>query len=213
MGGHDPYSSSKGCSELVTSAYRHSFFPLEKYPLHRVALATARAGNVIGGGDWAKDRLVPDILAAFARKEPVVIRNPRATRPWQHVLEPLRGYLVLAEKLHEHGPEYAEAWNFGPHGDDARPVEWIARELAKRWGDGARWQAGAGEHPHEANYLKLDISKAAARLAWQPTLRLQQALDLVVEWARPRQAGTDLRALTLRQIADYQAQSIAPLAS
>jgi CDP-glucose 4,6-dehydratase len=213
MGGYDPYSSSKGCSELVTSAYRNSFFPADKYPQHRVALASGRAGNVIGGGDWAKDRLIPDILAAFARNEPVVIRSPHATRPWQHVLEPLRGYLVLAEKLYEHGPEYAEGWNFGPYGDDAQPVEWITRELAKKWGEGARWELSAGEHPHEANYLKLDISKAGARLKWQPTLRLHQALDLIVEWARARQSGGDLRALTLRQIADYQARSLSPLSS
>jgi len=210
MGGFDPYSSSKGCAELVTSAYRNSYFPAEKYAQHRVALASARAGNVIGGGDWAKDRLIPDIVAAFARHEPVVIRSPNATRPWQHVLEPLRGYLMLAEKLHAEGPAFAEGWNFGPQGDDAQPVEWITRALARKWGAGARWELNPGEHPHEANYLKLDISKTGARLKWHPVLRLDGALDLIVEWARARQFGADLRALTLRQIADYQDRTTRP---
>ncbi len=210
MGGYDPYSSSKGCSELVTAAYRNSYFSAEKYGQHRVALASARAGNVIGGGDWAQDRLIPDIVAAFAKGEPVVIRNPTATRPWQHVLEPLRGYLVLAEKLFNEGPDFAEAWNFGPRGDDARPVEWIARELAKKWGAGASWEISGGEHPHEAGYLKLDVSKASARLDWQPTMHLHEALDLIVEWTRAQRSGVDLRALTLRQIAAYQAKTTCP---
>lgn len=210
MGGFDPYSSSKGCSELVTSAYRNSFFPPARYDQHRVAVATARAGNVIGGGDWAKDRLIPDIVAAFAKGEPVVIRNPGATRPWQHVLEPLRGYLTLAERLYERGGAFAEAWNFGPHGDDAQPVEWITRELAGLWGPDARWTLSSGEHPHEAGYLKLDISKAAAHLHWTPALRIRQALGLVVDWARGWQAAGDVRALTLQQISDYQSQALRP---
>lgn len=205
MGGFDPYSNSKGCAELVTAAYRNSFFNAAKYDEHHVALATARAGNVIGGGDWAEDRLIPDILAAFADARPVVIRNPHATRPWQHVLEPLRGYLALAEKLYTEGPAFAEAWNFGPHGDDARPVEWIVRQLAEKWADGAHWQIDGGDHPHEATYLKLDISKAAQYLNWQPAMRLEQALGLIVDWARARQTGADLRLLTQAQIQSYQA--------
>lgn len=210
MGGYDPYSNSKGCAELVSSAYRSSFFSPHTHAQHGVALATARAGNVIGGGDWAKDRLIPDILAAFEKAQPVVIRNPHATRPWQHVLEPLRGYLTLAEKLYAEGTAFAEGWNFGPHSDDARPVEWIVRRLAEQWPDGASWKIDAGEHPHEANYLKLDISKAGHRLNWHPAMRLEQALGLIVEWARARQAGADLRALTQDQILAYQAQALLP---
>lgn len=211
MGGYDPYSSSKGCAELVTSAYRNSFFPAARHAQHGVALASARAGNVIGGGDWAKDRLIPDILAAFGRREAVVIRNPDATRPWQHVLEPLRGYLQLAERLCSGGPAFAEAWNFGPHPEDARPVSWIADRLASMWGDGARWQTVAGEHPHEANYLRLDISKAGARLGWHPSLRLHEALALIIEWARAWQGRADVRALTLQQISSYQSRTAGSL--
>lgn len=207
VGGHDPYSSSKGCAELVTAAYRNSFFPPDRHSQHGMAVATARAGNVIGGGDWAQDRLVPDILAAFARDETALVRSPQATRPWQHVLEPLRGYLVLAERLCTDGAGFAEAWNFGPHGDDAQPVEWIVRELAQRWGQGARWELGGGEHPHEANYLKLDISKAAHRLGWKPALRLHETLDLIVDWSRACARGADVRELSLRQIGAYQTRA------
>jgi CDP-glucose 4,6-dehydratase len=204
MGGHDPYSSSKGCAELVTSAYRSSFMKDKG-----IALATARAGNVIGGGDWARDRLIPDILAAFEAGKQVLIRNPHATRPWQHVLEPLRGYLSLAERLYSDGPAFAEAWNFGPYGDDAKSVEWIVKQLAQRWGQGASWQVDDGEHPHEANYLKLDISKAGQRLHWQPGLRLEEALGLIVDWARARQAGADMQTFTMEQIATYQTLALA----
>jgi len=207
MGGYDPYSNSKGCAELVSAAYRSSFFNPEKYEQHRVALATARAGNVIGGGDWAADRLIPDILKAFAEGQPVTIRSPRAIRPWQHVLEPLRGYLTLAERLYQSGAAFAEAYNFGPRSDDAQPVEWIVRELAALWGPGATWQIDAGEHPHEANFLKLDISKAAYRLGWQPLMGLRQALQLTTNWARQQQAGANMRACTLAQIDDYQARA------
>ncbi|MBK7004384.1 MAG: CDP-glucose 4,6-dehydratase [Burkholderiales bacterium] len=209
MGGFDPYSNSKGCSELVSAAYRSSFFNPAHHAQHGVALATARAGNVIGGGDWAKDRLIPDILAAFEAGKQVPIRNPHATRPWQHVLEPLRGYLTLAEHLYTDGPAFAEGWNFGPHSDDAKPVEWIVKQLAERWGQGAYWAVDAGNHPHEANYLKLDISKAGQRLHWLPALRLDGALGLIVDWARARQAGADMHATTLAQIAAYQALALA----
>jgi CDP-glucose 4,6-dehydratase len=205
MGGHDPYSNSKGCAELVSASYRASFFSAQTHGQHGVALATARAGNVIGGGDWAKDRLIPDILAAFEQSKIVNIRNPHATRPWQHVLEPLRGYLTLAERLYNHGPDYAEAWNFGPKDEDARPVGAIVRRMAELWGGDAQWQIDAAEQPHEASYLKLDISKARGRLGWQPLLGLDQALEMIIGWARQRREGVDTREITLAQIKYYQA--------
>lgn len=204
MGGYDPYSNSKGCAELVTASYRSSFFNPADYARHGTAVATARAGNVIGGGDWAQDRLIPDIIAAFEKGQPVNIRNPNAIRPWQHVLEPLRGYLMLAERLYNEGPAFAEAWNFGPNDDDARPVGWIVEALVEQWGDDARWQQDQGEHPHEATWLKLDISKVRQRLGWQPQLRLANALQYIVDWAKQRQAGADIRTLTLGQIQHYQ---------
>jgi CDP-glucose 4,6-dehydratase len=205
MGGYDPYSNSKGCAELVSSAYRSSFFSCEGHSRHGVALATVRAGNVIGGGDWARDRLIPDILAAFEQGRVVSIRNPNAIRPWQHVLEPLRGYLTLAECLYERGPSYAEGWNFGPNDEDAKPVGWIVERLAEMWAGGAKWQIDAGEHPHEATYLKLDISKARSRLDWHPALRLNDALKLIIDWTKERQTGIDMRQTTLAQIHTYQA--------
>lgn len=204
MGGYDPYSSSKGCAELVTAAYRSSFFNPDQYARHGVALASVRAGNVIGGGDWASDRLIPDILAAFEQGMPVRIRNPHAVRPWQHVLEPLRGYLVLAELLYSQGARFAEAWNFGPHEEDARPVQWIVEKMATMWTGDTSWQVDPGDHPHEANYLKLDISKARKHLQWTPALRLEEALRYIVEWSTQRAAGQNVRELTLRQISNYQ---------
>lgn len=204
MGGFDPYSSSKGCAELVTAAYRSSFFNPQAYAQHGVAVATARAGNVIGGGDWAKNRLVPDVLAAFQVNKPALIRNPQAIRPWQHVLEPLSGYLVLAERLHEDGGAYADAWNFGPSEDDAEPVAWVAEQLAELWGRGAQWRTDDSSHPHEANYLKLDSSKARARLNWHPRLTLVEALQLTVAWARAVHSGEDSRARSVAQIQAYQ---------
>ena len=204
MGGYDPYSNSKGCAELVSSAYRSSFFNPEHFSEHGVAVATVRAGNVIGGGDWAKDRLIPDIIAGFERGQSVHIRNPHATRPWQHVLEPLRGYLMLVEKLFSDGPAFSEGWNFGPNDEDARPVSWIVKRMAACWGDGAEWQVDQGHHPHEANYLKLDISKVQSRLQWRPQLRLNDALNLIVEWAKLRKTGAEVREFTLQQIVNYQ---------
>lgn len=204
MGGYDPYSNSKGCAELVSSSYRSSFFNADSYAKHGVALATVRAGNVIGGGDWAQDRLIPDILAAFEQSKLVDIRNPCAIRPWQHVLEPLRGYLTLAERLYEHGTSYAEGWNFGPSDEDAKPVGWIIEKMAQMWGAGVQWQIDSGEHPHEAAYLKLDSSKARSRLGWHPALRLDDALKLVIDWTKQRRALTDIRKLTLAQINAYQ---------
>jgi CDP-glucose 4,6-dehydratase len=201
MGGFDPYSNSKGCSELVTRAYRQSFF---QTGTRKVALASARAGNVIGGGDWAIDRLIPDTVTAFEQGKPVTIRNPNAIRPWQHVLEPLCGYLTLAEHLYTNGTSYAEAWNFGPSDLDAKPVGWIVENLAALWGNDAKWQIDSGDHPHEAHYLKLDISKARSRLDWHPKLPLIEALKLIVEWQRHRQSGAPVRQFTLDQINAYQ---------
>ncbi|MEY4156516.1 MAG: CDP-glucose 4,6-dehydratase [Pseudomonadota bacterium] len=198
MGGHDPYSNSKGCAELVTSAYRSSFLQAQGK-----AVASARAGNVIGGGDWAADRLVPDILRAFEQNQPVVIRNPHATRPWQHVLEPLSGYLCLAEQLYAQGQAFAEGWNFGPKDDDARPVQWIVEHMVKSWGHGASWQQDGSNHPHEANYLKLDISKAKARLGWQPRWPLATALEHISSWHRAWLAHADMHQLCLTQIQQY----------
>jgi CDP-glucose 4,6-dehydratase len=204
IGGFDPYSNSKGCAELVSASYRSSFFNADSYAQHGVALATVRAGNVIGGGDWAQDRLIPDILTAFEQGKQVDIRNPHAIRPWQHVLEPLRGYLTLAERLFEHGPDYGEGCNFGPNDEDAKPVGWIVEQMAALWGVDAQWQLDTGVHPHEAHHLKLDISKARSRLDWHPALRLNEALKLIIDWSRQRQAGADMRALTLAQIQAYQ---------
>ena len=206
MGGYDPYSNSKGCAELVSAAYRSSYFNGTNYALHRVALATARAGNVIGGGDWAQDRLIPDILAAFSAGHPVLIRNPNAIRPWQHVLEPLRGYLQLAEALYKHGPEMTEAWNFGPMDVDIRPVSWIVDKLATKWGDGASWQLDCQEQSHEATTLKLDISKVSARLGWRPHLDLEHSLDLIVAWQQAYRTGQDMAACTQEQIRTYQSR-------
>ncbi|MBS0448196.1 MAG: CDP-glucose 4,6-dehydratase [Proteobacteria bacterium] len=198
MGGHDPYSNSKGCSELVTSAYRRSFFQRGG-----AALASARSGNVIGGGDWAPDRLVPDVLRAFEQDTPAVIRNPHATRPWQHVLEPLAGYLTLAERLCADGAAFAEGWNFGPVDSDARSVQWIVERLAAAWGGGARWQLDGADHPHEANQLRLDIAKARGRLSWSPTWGLASALDRIVEWHRAWLDGADMQAACLAQIEQH----------
>jgi CDP-glucose 4,6-dehydratase len=205
MGGFDPYSNSKGCAELVSAAYRSSFFNANNYAQHGVATATVRAGNVIGGGDWAQDRLIPDILAAFEQGRKVDIRNPHAIRPWQHVMEPLRGYLTLAEQMFAHGPSFGEAWNFGPNDEDAKPVGWIVEQMASLWGADAQWQVDSGEHPHEAHYLKLDISKARSRLDWHPALRLKDALALIIDWSKQRQNGANMRQLTLAQLQAYQA--------
>ena len=203
LGGYDPYSNSKSCAEFVSAGYRSSFFNVEKFTEHGVAIATARAGNVIGGGDWSSNRLIPEILSAFTRGEIAKIRNPNAIRPWQYVMEPLRGYLKLAELLFCDGPSYSEAWNFGPCDSDAKTVSWISTELAGLWGQDARWEIDCIKYPHEAQILKLDISKASARLNWQPALSLQVALSMIVDWTKQRNSGANIRELTMSQINYY----------
>lgn len=203
MGGHDPYSSSKGCAELVTSAYRRSFFHPDKWASHRVAIASARAGNVVGGGDWAPDRLVPDIVRSWANGEPVVIRNPEAVRPWQHVLEPLSGYLLLAERLYNKGPEFAESWNFGPVEGDARAVRYVVDRMTKIWGTGARWVDDSRTHVHEAHLLRLNSEKAIQRLGWTPRWTLDETLAYTVEWYRDFYRGEQMRECSLRQLEAY----------
>ncbi len=201
MGGHDPYSNSKGCAELISSAYRKSFLKAEG-----IAMATARAGNVIGGGDWAHDRLVPDTLRAFEKQQPVQIRNPQSIRPWQHVLEPLSGYLILAESLYLDGNTYAEAWNFGPREDDVKSVKWIVERLCSTWKQGATWSIEAGEQPYEAALLKLDISKARQRLHWSPQCSLEVALDLTTDWHKAWLSGKQMNQFCIKQINNYQKQ-------
>jgi CDP-glucose 4,6-dehydratase len=205
MGGRDPYSNSKGCAELVTAAYRESFFNPNSHECGSVALASARAGNVIGGGDWTRDQLIPDIMRAFLAGKPCLIRNPSAIRPWQFVLEPLRGYLMLAERLAKEASAFATSWNFGPSDTDAKPVSSITDSLARSWGGGASWIRDSAMHPSESHLLKLDISKARACLEWHPVLPLNQALEWVVEWYRAFEAGADLRRVTQQQIERYQA--------
>jgi len=200
MGGYDPYSNSKGCSELVTSAYRDSFFNSGKHEQHKVAVATARAGNVIGGGDWAPDRLIPDFFRAVSADERIKIRNPYAIRPWQHVLEPLSGYLSLAANLYIHGARFNGAWNFGPDYSDARNVEWITGTLCELWGENAAYEVDDNPQPHEANYLKLDCSKARAELGWEPKWNVMTALKTVVDWNKSWLAGEDMLAVTEAQI-------------
>jgi len=204
MGGHDPYSSSKGCAELVTDAFRRSFFSAGTPAGERgTRLASARAGNVIGGGDWGEDRLVPDIMRAALAGEQVRVRNPNSIRPWQHVLNPLSGYLVLAQALWQ-APEHACGWNFGPPEQDARPVGWIVERLSELWAGDLRWALDDGPHPHEARYLKLDSSRARARLGWRALMGLEEALAATVEWYSQLHAGADMHAVTVGQIEAFQ---------
>ena len=197
MGGHDPYSSSKGCAELVTSAYRRSFMQERG-----IGLASVRAGNVIGGGDWAEDRLIPDILKAFEQKKAVIIRNPKSTRPWQHVLEPLFGYLLLAQKLYQAPENYAEGWNFGPNDEDVKPVGWILDEMVSQW-PGAKWELDQDKQPHEASYLKLDISKAKSQLGWHPIWRLERTLGKIIQWHQVWLNDEGVQAACFNEINEY----------
>jgi CDP-glucose 4,6-dehydratase len=202
MGGYDPYSSSKGCAELVTSAYRRSFFQNQG-----VGLATVRAGNVIGGGDWADDRLIPDILRSFEKNKPVVIRNPKATRPWQHVLEPLSGYLVLAEQLYNHNKEYAGGWNFGPNEKDIKPVDWILDKMISKWPNSS-WELDKNWNPHEADVLKLDISKVQSELGWRPVWSLSYTLKKIVSWHKAWLGQENMQDVCLAEIEEYMVDSI-----
>ncbi len=204
MGGYDPYSNSKGCAELVTSAYRQSYFSDAIYVSHKHALATARAGNVIGGGDWSEDRLIPDALKAFEAGRQLMIRNPMATRPWQHVLEPLSGYLVLAQALYEEGVKFASAWNFGPLDEDARSVKDVINLLIDKSPAGARWLQDKSEQPHEAHALKLDCSKADQLLGWRPKWSLETAVQKIADWQNAFIAKEDMQKISLKQIEAYQ---------
>jgi CDP-glucose 4,6-dehydratase len=204
LGGRDPYSSSKAGAEIVSAAYRSSFFPLNRLGEHHVALATARAGNVIGGGDWSDDRLIPDLIRGFQAKQPVLIRNPKAIRPWQHVLDPLHGYILLAEQLLAQRAQFASAFNFGPGEEDAWPVERIASNLAAMWGDGASWTPDSAPGVHEEHTLRLDASKARAELGWEPRLEIESALEWTLSWYRAWQQGADMKTETLAQIARFE---------
>jgi CDP-glucose 4,6-dehydratase len=204
VGGYDPYSNSKGCAELVVSAYRQSYFSPDQFKKHKVAIASARAGNVIGGGDWSDDRLIPDAIEAFESQKPLVIRNPLATRPWQHVLEPLSGYLVLSQALYQEGAKYDGAWNFGPKDEDTRPVQEVINLLIQHWGQSASWKQDDGVQPHEAHSLKLDCSKARQYLGWMPKLNLEQAVEHIVQWQSAHQRQADMQAFSLQQINSYQ---------
>ena len=199
IGGHDPYSSSKGCAELVTSAYRRSYFNDFNSP----AIATARAGNVIGGGDWALDRLIPDTISAFSNHRKVEIRNPMAIRPWQHVLEPLSGYLILAEELYSNGRKFGQAWNFGPRTEDCKSVSWVLDKVISLWGEEVSWSLDDSSNPHEANLLKLDCSKAEYYLKWEPKWDISYTLKKVVDWYKYSQKNTDMRAYTISEINEY----------
>jgi CDP-glucose 4,6-dehydratase len=200
LGGFDPYSSSKACSELVTDSFRQAFIADGG-----IGLASARAGNVIGGGDWGQDRLLPDLFRAFEAGQPAMIRRPRAVRPWQHVLEPLSGYLLLARQLLDQGSTFAEAWNFGPDEADAQPVRYLVERITALWGEGARWQVDESPHPHEANVLRLDCAKARTRLGWRPRLDLDTALAWTVAWHKACGKGSDLRRVCESQIEQYEA--------
>ena len=197
MGGYDPYSSSKGCAELVASSYRRSFLQEQG-----IGLASVRAGNVIGGGDWADDRLIPDILRSFEKNEAVVIRNPKATRPWQHVLEPLSGYLRLAEQLFNDPVTFSEGWNFGPYNNDVKPVDWILDHMIELW-PGASWILNEKENPHEATLLNLDISKASGVLGWTPTWGLPMTLGNIMRWHKLWLGGADMRKICITEIDNF----------
>ena len=203
MGGYDPYSNSKACSELVTSSFRSSFFNPGEYKKHGVAIASARAGNVLGGGDWSEDRLIPDFIRAIMDGKKMKIRNPYAIRPWQHVLDPLSGYLKLCQKLYTEGSDFAGGWNFGANDDDAKNVEWITRKVCELWGGDAGYELDSSIQPHEANYLKLDCSKSKALLGWNPKWNIEVTLKMIVDWYKEYLNDSDLRTVTVNQIEQY----------
>ena len=203
MGGFDPYSNSKGCAELVTASFRNSFFNPTEYEKHRTAIATVRAGNVIGGGDWAQNRIIPDIMKGILEKTPVKIRNPDAVRPWQFVLEPLHGYMLLAEKLWYEGPKFSEGWNFGPDYNDIKSVSWLVEKLSQLWNTQINLEYDKEGFHHEANTLKLDCTKAKQKLGWKPKTNLELGLKFVVEWYKQYELGNDIREITEQQIKEF----------
>jgi CDP-glucose 4,6-dehydratase len=207
LGGHDPYSNSKACAELVTTSYRQSFFSEKEYAKHGVAIASARAGNVIGGGDWSTDRLVPNAIAAFDAHESLLIRNPYSTRPWQHVLEPLSGYLLLAQTLVEQGVAFNGAWNFGPNDSDVRSVQAVVQLLMPHWDSKASWHQDKRSAPHEARSLKLDCSKAKELLRWHPRWSLEKAVEVIALWHQAYKANDDMLKKMHEQIALYSHHS------
>lgn len=204
LGGHDPYSNSKACSELVTSSFRNSFFNPKEYQKHGISLASCRAGNVIGGGDWGKDRLIPDIMRGILNNEIIKIRNPNSTRPWQHVLDPLNGYLTLVEKLWSFGAEFSEGWNFGPQEYDEKPVKWIVDKLTEQWSKDIKWDIDDSINPHEENYLRLNCIKANSRLGWRPKLNLEQGLEWTTKWYKQYEQNNNMRDITEQQIKNFQ---------
>ena len=204
LGGHDPYSTSKACAELVCEAYRYSYFPIAELQKHQVLVASVRAGNVIGGGDWSPYRLIPDLVRAFQAKESVLIRRPGATRPWQHVLEPITGYTMVAEKLLARRTQFASAFNFGPSYDDAWSVERIANKVVELWGEGAAWVRDSAPAPYEDRFLQLDASRARYELGWRPRLKIEQALEWSIAWYRAWNSGKDMKEFTWQQMQDYE---------
>jgi CDP-glucose 4,6-dehydratase len=204
MGGHDPYSNSKGCAELVAQAFTDSFFNAESYSERGVAVGSARAGNVIGGGDWADDRLIPDMFRAITNGDAVIIRSPKAIRPWQHVLEPLNGYLCLAQNLYEQGADFIGGWNFGPEDQDTQPVSWVVNEICQLWGNNAMWQLADAKQPYEAQTLMLDSSKSKSLLNWSPKWELAQTLEHTVAWTKAYKAKENMREFTLNQISKFR---------
>ena len=203
LGGHDPYSNSKACAEFVGQSFRDSFFPLSRFGEHRVGIASARAGNVIGGGDWTPRQLIPDTIAAFRRSQPIVLRHPNAVRPWQHVLDCLGGYLRLAEALAGDGPAYSGAWNFGPMDTESRPVYYVVESLARQWGIERPWVADSASYPPEESMLRLDVTQTANRLGWRCRLTIDEALQMVAVWYRGYHSGQDARTLCLEQMSRY----------
>ena len=200
MGGYDPYSSSKGCAELVTSSFRNSFFNLKEFERHGCSLSSVRSGNVIGGGDWAKDRLIPDIMNSISKRIPTQIRNTRSIRPWQFVLEPLFGYLILAQRMWEEGKEFSEPWNFGPDETDCKSVKWILEKISKELDDGFSWKEDTRDNPHEAEMLKLDCNKAKKRLGWKTKLDVNETIEWTVNWYKEYFKNSDMKEYTENQI-------------